>query len=189
MEYRIDVNGTLRTITVRRVDGKFVVALGDRQWTVDAQRPDAHTLSLLLTPGGQGADAGNTGAPREHARVLSRDVSMASVPGESSRMIVSVGSIAVPVAIDGHRRWNGGGTAAAEATGPQRLVAPMPGRVVRVLAQPGSRVAPRQPVVVIEAMKMENELRSPVDGVVSDVLVKEGQSVEAGTVLAVVTPQ
>jgi biotin carboxyl carrier protein len=62
----------------------------------------------------------------------------------------------------------------------------MPGRVVRVLVQPGDAVEARQPVVVVEAMKMENELRSPKAGRVKDVAVAAGTSVEAGRVLVVI---
>jgi biotin carboxyl carrier protein len=62
----------------------------------------------------------------------------------------------------------------------------MPGRVVRVLVKSGDQVKARQPVVVVEAMKMENELRALHDGTVSDVAVRDGQPVEAGTLLAVV---
>jgi biotin carboxyl carrier protein len=61
----------------------------------------------------------------------------------------------------------------------------MPGRVVRVLVAPGDAVAARQGVVVIEAMKMENELRAPRGGTVRDVLVAEGALVEANAVLVV----
>lgn len=189
MEYRIEVNGALRTVAVRRREGRFIVTMGARQWTVDAELLGAHALSLLLTPaapaGEPGVDVPDPGA----ARVVSREAHLASVPGEAGQLIVSVGPVPVAVAWDARRRWSGSGAAGAAATGPQRLRAPMPGRVVRVLAQAGTPVAARQPVVVIEAMKMENELRSPVDGIVSEVLVQEGQSVEAGTVLAVVTPQ
>ena len=62
----------------------------------------------------------------------------------------------------------------------------MPGRVVRVLVAPGDEVAARQAVVVVEAMKMENELRSPKAGRVKDVAVTVGMSVEAGRVLIVI---
>jgi biotin carboxyl carrier protein len=62
----------------------------------------------------------------------------------------------------------------------------MPGRVVRILVGPGDEVTARQPVVVVEAMKMENELRSPKAGRVKDVSVAVGASVEAGRVLIVV---
>jgi biotin carboxyl carrier protein len=62
----------------------------------------------------------------------------------------------------------------------------MPGKVVRVLVKPGDAVTARQGLVVVEAMKMENELRAARDGRVRDVAVKEGQSVDAGTVLLTV---
>jgi biotin carboxyl carrier protein len=62
----------------------------------------------------------------------------------------------------------------------------MPGRVLRILVAPGGEVAARQPLIVVEAMKMENELSSPKAGHVKDVLVAEGQSVEAGRLLVIV---
>ena len=67
-----------------------------------------------------------------------------------------------------------------------RVTAPMPGRVVRVLSAPGADVAAGQGLVVIEAMKMENELRAPRAGRVQELPVREGQAVEAGALLAVV---
>jgi biotin carboxyl carrier protein len=71
----------------------------------------------------------------------------------------------------------------------QALRAPMPGRIVKVLVAAGQRVAVRQPLVVIEAMKMENELRSTVAGVISEVRVAAGSAVEAEALLVVVTPE
>ena len=65
-------------------------------------------------------------------------------------------------------------------------MAPMPGRVVRVLVSIGDRVLAGQPIVVVEAMKMENELRSPKDGVVREVNVQAGGAVEARAVLVVI---
>ena len=62
----------------------------------------------------------------------------------------------------------------------------MPGRIVRVLVGVGDRVTARQPVLVVEAMKMENELRSPRDGVVTEVRVVPGAAVESNAVLIVI---
>jgi len=80
------------------------------------------------------------------------------------------------------------GSAAAVATGPQVVEAEMPGKVVKIHLGPGSEVSEGQGVVVVEAMKMENEILSPIDGVVREVQVSEGQTVEAGTTLFVVEP-
>ncbi|HEX3824421.1 MAG TPA: biotin carboxylase N-terminal domain-containing protein [Mycobacteriales bacterium] len=66
------------------------------------------------------------------------------------------------------------------------LVAPLPGSVVRVLVETGAAVTKGQPLVVLEAMKMEHTVTSPVDGTVADLWVAAGQQVNAGEVLAVV---
>lgn len=73
--------------------------------------------------------------------------------------------------------------AAAAATGPAPLVAPMPGMIVRVNAQVGEQVQPGQGLVVMEAMKMENELRATTAGTIRAVLVQPGTAVEKGAVL------
>lgn len=62
----------------------------------------------------------------------------------------------------------------------------MPGRVVKVLVKPGERVAARQGLVVVEAMKMENELKAAAPGTVREVRVSAGQAVNAGDVLVVI---
>jgi len=67
-----------------------------------------------------------------------------------------------------------------------RLTAPMPGKVVRILVAPGDEVDAHQPLVVVEAMKMENELTAVCAGTVIDVAVSEGDSVESGRLLVVI---
>lgn len=73
--------------------------------------------------------------------------------------------------------------AGARASGPAPLVAPMPGMIVRVNVQVGDAVQPGAPVIVMEAMKMENELRAQTAGTVSAVRVQPGAAVEKGAVL------
>ena len=85
-----------------------------------------------------------------------------------------------PRSLQGRRSAGGG------AAGPRAVKAPMPGRVVRVLAAVGDEVAEQQGVVVIEAMKMQNELKSPKAGKVVRMAVRDGDTVGAGDVLAVV---
>lgn len=75
---------------------------------------------------------------------------------------------------------------AAGADGPKAIKASMPGRVVRVLAQKGDPVEAHQGVVVIEAMKMQNELKSPKEGKVAELRVAPGDTVAAGDVLAII---
>jgi biotin carboxyl carrier protein len=68
--------------------------------------------------------------------------------------------------------------------GPTAVRTPMPGKVVKVLVPAGTRVSAGQGLLVVEAMKMENEMRAPRDGTVVEVRVREGQAVEAGETLA-----
>jgi biotin carboxyl carrier protein len=77
--------------------------------------------------------------------------------------------------------------ASAEAgQGPRKLAAPMPGKVVRVLVGEKDEVEPGQGLLVVEAMKMQNELKSPKKGTVQKLMVAEGASVNAGDVLAII---
>jgi biotin carboxyl carrier protein len=74
----------------------------------------------------------------------------------------------------------------AHAVGPVTLRSPIPGRVAKLLAKAGDKVTAGQTMVVLEAMKMENELRAPRAGTVSDVRCSEGAPVEAGQDLATI---
>jgi acetyl/propionyl-CoA carboxylase alpha subunit len=82
------------------------------------------------------------------------------------------------------RAWRGRKHGAVEVEGRQEILAPMPGKVVRVLRKVGDSVEAGQGLLVVEAMKMQNEIRSPKRGKVERLLVKEGQNVNAGEVLA-----
>jgi biotin carboxyl carrier protein len=98
------------------------------------------------------------------------------------------------VTIQGHRfaieardprRWSRQ-TAATGAGALQSILSPMPGKVIRVLAVPGDQVVPGQGIVVVEAMKMQNELKSNRTGKVLSVPAKEGAIVAAGELLATI---
>ena len=114
--------------------------------------------------------------------VRQRDTIIAPEAGKG-RLVVLVGSIPIAVRVNGRGRRPG---PAPASSGPQRIAAPMPGRVVRVLVKAGDAVRARQPVVVVEAMKMENELRADRDGTVAEIPIREGMSVEAGALLLVI---
>lgn len=78
--------------------------------------------------------------------------------------------------------------AGAGPTGPAALKAPMPGLVVRLLVEPGQTVASGQGILVLEAMKMENELKAPGAGVVGEIQVKVGAAVEKGALMVTFQP-
>ncbi len=79
-----------------------------------------------------------------------------------------------------------GGSAGAGSQGRASLMAPMPGKVVRIMLKAGDTVAAHQGILVVEAMKMQNEVQSPKDGTISEIRVSEGQTVNSGDILAVI---
>jgi biotin carboxyl carrier protein len=99
---------------------------------------------------------------------------------------VHIGGVPVAVSVNGRRHWSRKDEGAAGGTGPQQITAPMPGKIVRVLVAAGDVVAARQPLVVVEAMKMENELRAGRAGTIAEVHAREGASVDAGALLLVI---
>jgi biotin carboxyl carrier protein len=167
MQYEVEAGGRLRQVVVTRRGDGFAVSVDGHTRQVDAARIDAHTLSLIVDS------------------VWSKEVSIATDPA-GGQLTVHVGATPVAVSLNGRRRWGRKNESAAAGSGPQRLTAPMPGKVVRVLVKSGDRVAARQPVVVVEAMKMENELRASREGTVAEIHVREGVSVDAGALLLVI---
>jgi biotin carboxyl carrier protein len=82
------------------------------------------------------------------------------------------------------RSWRARKPGALEAEGRQQILAPMPGKVIRILVRVGDEVEAGQGLIVVEAMKMQNEIRSPKKGKVERLQAKEGQAVNAGDILA-----
>lgn len=170
MTFEIEVGGQLRTVSVEAI-GTAATTGGEFRLTIDGQPVQVHAratsngLSLVMD---------------DHRQL---DVDL--VEGARGEWLVQLPRITVNAIVDGRRRRRGGAGEVAGA-GLQQVLAPMPGRIVRVLVKPGDEVEARQGLIVMEAMKMENELRSPKAGTVKDVAVAEGDSVQAGRLLVVV---
>jgi biotin carboxyl carrier protein len=79
-----------------------------------------------------------------------------------------------------------GRTRSADQHGPRKITAAMPGKVVRVLVNEGRQIEAGEGIAVVEAMKMQNEIKSPKKGIVQKIAVKEGAAVNAGDVLAII---
>ena len=163
MLFDATVDGRTLRVEVRGRDGRYVVTLDGRALEVDHQETGPHFASLII--GGRSYEAGLEKRPDGYNVVLAEDVLYVEIRGASQ------GAAAAP---------------RKASTGPARVVAPMPGRLVRVLVQPGQQVEAGDGLLVMEAMKMENELRSPRAGRVAELLVREGQTLETAALLVVV---
>jgi biotin carboxyl carrier protein len=173
----LEVAGRRRSVDVRQVDGGSVVTIDGRSVFVSAVQA-GERWSVLVGD----ADVVTAGAPGLRS-LRSYDVRIGRrAPGE---VAVAVDGAVVTVGLAG-RMARSTRPGAGAAAGSNAIVAPMPGRIVKVLVKAGDVVSAHQPVIVVEAMKMENELRAPRGGTVVDVRVVEGLLVEAKTVLLVV---
>ena len=177
MMLEIAVGDRVRTVSVVRKGALLHVTLDGRTHVVDARRVSDSALSMLIQNGHDGA------------AVRSIDATFAE-RADGGNFDVHLLGRAIAVEARPSTRWgrrNDGPTSLRTAAqGPQRVVSPMPGKIVRVLVKPGDQVTAKQGLVVVEAMKMENELRAARDGRVREVPAVEGQSVEAGAVLVIV---
>jgi biotin carboxyl carrier protein len=162
-----EVGGRLRTVTIEARGSSLAVTLDGRRLDVDV---------VPVAPGRYSLRFPAVGAQHDVVVSMGRDNGDLDVAVDGS-------SVAVRRRVPGRPARHHG---QESGDGPARLSAPMPGKVVRVLVKPGDEVTARQGLVVVEAMKMENELRASRAGIVREVLVVEGASVEAGAPLVVV---
>jgi biotin carboxyl carrier protein len=170
----IEIDGHHHRLELQRIGGGWSVTLGDRAFEVDARR-SATGWSLLIERRGGDAEDG----PGQASYDVSVDQRSA---GES---IVYVNGRTIRAHLVDPRGYARRGRGLHPGGGSRNVTSAMPGRIVKVLVSAGQHVTAQQGLVVVEAMKMENELRAFGDGVVREVRVSEGASVEAGAILIV----
>jgi biotin carboxyl carrier protein len=182
VKLHITAGDRTRAVDISRSGDRFLLSLDGRQHEVDVKVING-VWSMLVGPAKAGPhDQANVGAS------FSRPTGSYEVAfSQSAEGALTVHIDGVPVEVSINQMRRAGATAAshAAADGPQRVTAPMPGKIVKLLVKPGDKVQARQGVVVVEAMKMENELRARAAGTVSEVRVTEGASVEAGAILVI----
>ena len=172
---------------------RFEVVVGGRVHSVHVEPADGPMRVRVRIDDGDVIviDAAVVGSPNAATTWSIRDVATGIVStaavtlGSSGDGETVVAGHAVPVALANRRRR--ARAILGAGNGDQRVVAPMPGKVVKVLVAVGDSVEARQGLVVVEAMKMENELTVSRAGTVAKIEVTEGTSVEAGRLLIVVS--
>ena len=163
MTYDIIIDGQHYRLDLNRGDGRWSYLVDGHEVEVDAvlARPDV--LSLRI---------GNRAYEVKCERV-----------GADTHLWVDSERFAAEVRDPRSLR---GRVRAIDDQGPRKLTAPMPGKIVRVLVSQGAEVEAGAGVLVVEAMKMQNEIKSPKKGTIQKILVSEGAAVNAGDVLAIV---
>ncbi|HKD79651.1 MAG TPA: biotin/lipoyl-containing protein [Candidatus Angelobacter sp.] len=162
MIYEVSVGEQRYRVELERVESGWKCKLDGRELPVDVISGEDGVLSLLMAGKSYEIKQENTGA--------------------ETRIVV--GHERFSVSVRDPRSFRSRRYATASTQGVRKITAPMPGKIVRLLAAEGSTVEAGQSVIVIEAMKMQNELKAPKSGLLKKVNVAEGAAVEAGQALA-----
>ena len=163
VKYRVEIDGHPVSVELEERDGRIIASVGGHPYDLEVANPEKGLYVLFA------------GDHVYEAQVWTRERNSLQVKVRGRQVEVKI--------IDRRHRKP---AAEQHGEGRQNLVSPMPGKVVRVLLAVGDEAAEGQGVVVVEAMKMQNEIKSRQRGRVLKVLVSEGESVKANQVLAVV---
>ena len=165
MTYDVVVDGKTHRLELTRGETTWLCKVDAEEIEVDAALTARDILSVLV--GGKAYEI-------KRERSLQGDIHLI------------IGSARYAVEVQDPRSLRTRRAAAGAEAGPQKITAPMPGKIVRVMVSAGDEVKTGQGIIVMEAMKMQNELKSPKDGRVQKILTTEGSTVNPGDALAVI---
>lgn len=165
MKWEVRIGTRVRQIEVRQIGPRQFAVIGENSTDhVDAVEVAPNTYSILLD---------------------GRAFEAVVVPAKNG-LLVRCNGREFMAAVSDPRAWRRGGADLFGAEGKQQVTAPMPGKVVRVLVSAGQAVEANQGLVVVEAMKMQNEIRASKAGTIERILIREGQAVAAGEPLVTI---
>jgi biotin carboxyl carrier protein len=165
VKLELDIDGRTIAAKLDAAAGRAQLAIDGRTHEAEVSEPEPGLFTVILRG-------------RVYRCALDR--------APDGRSEVTVNGRRVTIAVRDRKRWRGGAAGAAGGGGRATLTSPMPGKVVRVLCAVGDEVADGQGVLVVEAMKMQNELRAPRAGRVERLAVGPGDTIELGDLLVVI---
>jgi len=164
----------------------FIARLGEKTCTVEIEEIGKSIYRVAVDGSEFVVDGKKTGLTNYSLIVDNRSFEVdVDIMEDEYRVLVDGRSYHINL-LDERRMRVGGLQSGIQLQGRQNVSVPMPGKVIAVLVSEGDKVERGQGLVIVEAMKMENEVRCPIDGEVKEVRVKTGDALEAGAVLAVV---
>ena len=163
MRYEVEIDGRKMSVELDERDGRVSAKIGERNYDLEVMRPEEGVYLMLAGDQVYEARAWSELANALRIRLRGQTFEANIIDRKHRRVMADHGG-----------------------EGRQNLASPMPGKVVRVLLHAGDEVSVGQGVIVVEAMKMQNEIKSPKAGRVIEVRIAEGATVTANQVLAVV---
>ncbi len=167
MKLQAELNNEKHEIEIKREGEKVFAKIDDREYELEASQPEPNVYLL-----------------KNEGKIYQIFVS----PRENSAepFAVNVGNHQLEINIFDPKKLRGSGVADANADGIAEIKTAMPGKLVRVLTEVGAEISAGEGVLVVEAMKMQNEMKSPKDGIVKEIRFSEGSTVNAGDILAII---
>ena len=167
MKLQATVEGERHEIEIRQDGGKLFARVDDHSYELEASEPEPNVFLL-----------------KHDGKIF--EIFVSPNKNANDPYAVRVGSTELEIVFTDPKRLRGTSAEADAVGGKAEIRTAMPGKVVRVLVAQGSNVQKGDGVMVVEAMKMQNEMKSPKDGIVTAIRVKEGDAVGAGDILLVV---
>ena len=166
MKLHAKIGDNKHEIEIKRDGRRLTAAVDGREYELEVSEPETNVLLF------------------KHENKIYEAVVSPAAPGRSTH--VRVGSEEFDVKLIDPKRLRGAKGDDADASGKAEIKTAMPGKVVRILVSQGDTVQKGDGVIVVEAMKMQNEMKAPKDGVIAEMRFSEGDSVSAGDVLVVI---
>ncbi len=161
MKLQAELNNEKHEIEIKRDGDKVFARIDDREYNLEASEVEPNVYLL-----------------KNDNRIFQVYV--------APNGMVNLGNHQFEIAISDPKRLRGSNAAGANAAGTSEIKTAMPGKLVRILTEVGAEIKLGDGVLVVEAMKMQNEMKAPKDGIVKEIRFAEGATVNAGDILAVI---
>jgi len=167
MKLQAELNGENHEIEIRREGEKTFAEVDGRKYELEVSEPEPNVYLL-----------------KNGHKIF--QVFVSPQEKKDAPMQVSSGGNDFEIKLIDPKRLRGAGIEGASADGAAEIKTAMPGKVARILAEQGAEIKKGEGVLIVEAMKMQNEMKAPKDGIVKEIRCAEGETVNAGDVLAVI---
>ena len=167
MKLQAELNNEKHEIEISREGEKVFAAVDGRKYELEASEPEPNVFLL-----------------KNEGRIY--EVFISPQQNANEPLEVKVKNQSFEINLIDPKRLRGAGGAGESADGASEIKTAMPGKVVRILVETGAEILKGEGVIIVEAMKMQNEIKSSKDGVVKEIRFSEGATVNAGDILAVI---
>ncbi len=167
MKLQAELNNEKHEIEIRREGERVSARIDDREYELEASEVEPNVYLL-----------------KNENKIY--EIFVSPQANQNAPFEVKIKNRELEITLIDPKRLRGAGASGGGADGIAEIKTAMPGKLVRVLTEVGAEIRQGEPVLVVEAMKMQNEMKSPKDGTIKEIRFSEGATVNAGDVLAII---